>query len=91
MARQDLSTNAAPETALPYDFTLEAQTEFETICDRVCARLRDGSLPPEEAYWWTRILFQEAVSRLAVLSMLSARVALEADADGLQPSGAQAA
>jgi hypothetical protein len=43
-------------------------SEHEVLADTICARLRDGSLPPDEAYWWTRILVEAAIDRLAYLS-----------------------
>jgi hypothetical protein len=90
MPRQDCTTPDDTDiVALTHDFSLEAQAEFEAICDKVCVRLREGSLPPDEAYWWTRILFQEAVARLAVLSMITRRIPY--DVRDRYPSGAHAA
>jgi hypothetical protein len=91
MARHDETATGAHEATHLYDFALEAQAEFETICDTVCARIRNGSLPPDEAYWWTRILFEEGVARLAVLAMLPGRATSTGDPEEPRPSDAQAA
>lgn len=46
------------------NFHEESQAEFEALRDAVCARLRRGALPPDDAYWWARILASEAAARL---------------------------
>lgn len=38
-----------------------AHAEFDSLCGALVRRLRNDTLPPDEAYWWTRILFAEAV------------------------------
>jgi hypothetical protein len=38
--------------------------ETEALCRTLCERLLSDSLPPEEAYWWTRIVVEEAVGVL---------------------------
>ena len=43
-------------------------SEHDALAETICARLRDGSLPPDEAYWWTRILVEGAIARLSDLS-----------------------
>jgi hypothetical protein len=42
-----------------------AQVEYESLRGAIAERLATGSLPPDEAYWWTRILSAEAVMRLS--------------------------
>jgi hypothetical protein len=34
--------------------------EFDRLCDVLRERLLGGSMPPDDAYWWTRIAIQEA-------------------------------
>jgi hypothetical protein len=87
----DTTGDETGTAALTHDFTLEAQAEFDAICDKVCDRLRVGDLPPDEAFWWTRILFEEAVARLAVLSMSPRRLAYDGNSADHRPAGAQAA
>jgi hypothetical protein len=45
-------------------FHAYAHAEFEALCSALTRRLQNGALPPDEAYWWTRILFAEAVVML---------------------------
>lgn len=33
--------------------------EWEVMCQALREMLLDGSLPPDEAYWWTRIIAEE--------------------------------
>ena len=47
------------------DPRLRAQAEADAICGALCERLRQGTLPPDEAYWWTRIAMWDVVARLA--------------------------
>jgi hypothetical protein len=37
-------------------------SEYETLCQTLRDRLRIGAMPPDEAYWWTRVLVEEAVA-----------------------------
>ncbi len=55
------STLVAPGGQDPEHFHAYAHAEFESLCGAVIRRLRNQTLPPDEAYWWTRILFSEAV------------------------------
>jgi hypothetical protein len=48
-----------------YDPRARAQAEYEVISEALSRRLMEGSLPPNEAYWWTRVLLWEAAARLA--------------------------
>jgi hypothetical protein len=47
------------------DVRLRAQAENQAICRSLCERLRSGTLPPDEAYWWTRIAVSDMRMRLA--------------------------
>jgi hypothetical protein len=46
------------------DLRQRAQAESHAICGTLCERLRSGSLPPDEAYWWTRIAVSDLLARL---------------------------
>jgi hypothetical protein len=37
--------------------------EFRSLSTALVQRLREGSLPPNDAYWWTRALCAEAYLR----------------------------
>jgi hypothetical protein len=34
--------------------------EFQSLSTALVQRLREGSMPPDDAYWWTRALCAEA-------------------------------
>jgi hypothetical protein len=36
-----------------------ARQECRAVCETLRDRLTHGTLPPEEAYWWTRIALEE--------------------------------
>ncbi len=55
----------APGGDDPQDQKLRAQAETDAICDALIERLQQGTLPPDEAYWWTRIALSDVVARLA--------------------------
>lgn len=55
----------APGGDNPQDYQLRAQAETDAICEALIARLREGTLPPDEAYWWTRIALSDVIARLA--------------------------
>jgi hypothetical protein len=44
--------------ALSFEFD-----EFQSLSTALIQRLRDGSMPPDDAYWWTRALCAEAYMR----------------------------
>jgi hypothetical protein len=44
--------------ALPFEFD-----EFQSLSTALVQRLREGSMPPDDAYWWTRALCAEAYMR----------------------------
>jgi hypothetical protein len=46
------------------DLRMRAQAESHAICGSLCERLRSGTLPPDEAYWWTRIAVSDLLARL---------------------------
>jgi hypothetical protein len=50
---------------------VRSHAEYEAFSDAFCRRLREGSLPPDEAYWWTRVLVWEAAAQVADLCRLS--------------------
>jgi len=66
MVRQEESD--LESVSMVRDFRAEVDTEHDALADAVCARIREGSLPPDEAYWWARILVEGAIARLAGLS-----------------------
>ena len=37
--------------------------EFQSLATALVQRLSEGSLPPDDAYWWTRTLCSEAYLR----------------------------
>ncbi len=41
-----------------------AEEEFEAISNLICLRIQDGTMPPDDAYWWTRVLVADAVCTL---------------------------
>jgi hypothetical protein len=56
------------QTTVPFHRTTLDQrraVESEALCRTLCERLLSHSLPPEEAYWWTRIAVEEVEAVLA--------------------------
>ena len=52
----DSSDTPAPRHhALSFEFD-----EFRTMATALVQRLREGSMPPDDAYWWARSLCSEA-------------------------------
>ena len=41
-----------------------AEEEFDAVSQLICLRIQDGSMPPDDAYWWTRVLVADAVCLL---------------------------
>ena len=66
MTGHEENERESPESSR--DVAADLQREHDVMADVICARLLDGSLPPDEAYWWTRILAEGAIARLAELS-----------------------
>ncbi len=38
-----------------------AEEEYDVVSRSICDRIRAGTLPPDDAYWWTRVLIADAV------------------------------
>jgi|RhiMetdeSRZDD1v2_1073273.scaffolds.fasta_scaffold00095_32 hypothetical protein len=57
-------TQSAELTRCHADRQTTAQMEVSALCDRVREQIIGGLLPPDEAYWWTRIAICEAVAVL---------------------------
>lgn len=47
-----------------HDYHAHAHAEYAALCTSIRDRLRSGTLPADEAYWWARILCDEAMARL---------------------------
>jgi hypothetical protein len=52
------STNDGAQ-ARRHAFSFEFE-EFQSLSTALVQRLKEGSLPPDDAYWWTRTLCSEA-------------------------------
>ena len=50
--------SATRRPALSFEFD-----EFQSLAGALVLRLKEGSLPPDDAYWWTRTLCAEAYMR----------------------------
>jgi hypothetical protein len=50
--------SAPRHRALSFEFD-----EFQSLSMALVQRLREGSMPPDDAYWWTRALCAEAYLR----------------------------
>jgi hypothetical protein len=59
-----LEHHQVPDSDITQDPQLRAQAETDAICGALCERLLNGTLSPDEAYWWTRIALWEVVARL---------------------------
>jgi hypothetical protein len=44
------------------DRQTRARLECSAVCEALADRLLRGSLPPDDAYWWTLIAIEEAVT-----------------------------
>jgi hypothetical protein len=44
------------------DARTRAVVESEAIWESIGLRLLEGTLPPDDAYWWTRIATREALA-----------------------------
>ncbi len=38
-----------------------AEEEYDVVSRSICDRIRAGTLPPDDAYWWTRALVADPV------------------------------
>jgi hypothetical protein len=36
--------------------------EFDRLCDSLRLRLLEGTMPPDDAYWWTRIVASDSAA-----------------------------
>ena len=45
--------------------------EFECLANSLVQRLKDGSLPPNDAYWWTQVLCAEPFMREPLAELCS--------------------
>ena len=43
--------------------------EFQTLSTALVQRLREGSMPPDDAYWWARSLCSEAYLKEEALEL----------------------
>jgi len=55
-----------------------AEEEYEAVAESICRRIQDGTMPPDDAYWWTRVLFADAVCTMMRQDDRSARDAAPA-------------
>ena len=69
-------TQSAELTRGHADGATTARMEVWTLCDRVRDQILHGLLPPDEAYWWTRIAVAEAVALLGYESAAQAVAAM---------------
>ena len=57
-------TGSSNDGAVPRRQSLSFEfDEFQSLSTALVQRLREGSLPPDDAYWWTRALCSEAYMR----------------------------
>jgi hypothetical protein len=63
----------------PAEFHAHAHVEFDSLCTAIARRLRNNTLPPDEAFWWTRILVSEAAVHLHKGCTLELRPASSVD------------
>lgn len=60
--RDSLETN--PGTLESREFEAAALAEHDAICAAFVKKVRANQVPPDEAFWWARILMSEAFARL---------------------------
>ena len=57
-------TSSSIDAASPRRHALSFEfDEFQSLSSALIQRLREGSMPPDDAYWWTRALCAEAYLR----------------------------
>lgn len=57
-------TNSTTDGSAPRRHGLSFEfDEFQSLSTALVQRLREGSMPPDDAYWWTRTLCAEAYLR----------------------------
>lgn len=59
--REAVPFMAGPGGAVVRELPPFAEEEFDAVCRSICRRIKEGSIPPDDAYWWTRVLFADAV------------------------------
>jgi hypothetical protein len=57
--RSNVTDQTAPPSSLPGDRT-RANAEFYELCESLNQKVIAGAMPPDDAYWWTRIALCEA-------------------------------
>ena len=55
-----LATGSAPNGDGMGEFDPDRLSEFEQVAASVSWRVIEGSLPPDDAYWWARIVCEMA-------------------------------
>ena len=61
MATHLTFTSSTPDGSVPRDHALSFEfDEFRTLSTALVQRLKEGSMPPDDAYWWARALCSEA-------------------------------
>jgi hypothetical protein len=50
-------TKRSPQTA---EHEQRRDAEFDGLCAALCNRLLNHTIPPDDAYWWARIVTEEA-------------------------------
>jgi hypothetical protein len=48
---------------------LDGAHESEALCHALGEHLLNGTLPPDDAYWWTRIVVEEALAAVVVMCL----------------------
>ena len=62
-------TQMALSTSDRVDRQTAARLEMRTLCETLRERIVGGVLPPDDAYWWTRIAPREVVATLGWASV----------------------
>ena len=61
MATHLTFTNSTTDSPAPRQHTLSFEfDEFRSLSTALVQRLKEGSMPPDDAYWWARALCSEA-------------------------------
>jgi hypothetical protein len=64
MATHLTFTSSTTDGATPRHHALSFEfDEFRTLSTALVQRLKEGSMPPDDAYWWARSLCSEAYLR----------------------------
>jgi hypothetical protein len=62
MKSEDMLTDQSASRASSIAWRSRADYELDTLCDSIRQRLIDGTMPPDDAYWWARIVGYEVES-----------------------------